>query len=315
MPGQLLYRAQASDWSSPQQSRLCTGNSSTRRRQVTGHHHSRAGYARATPLPDAGKCMVITTAEQAMPGQLLYRAQASAWSSPLQTRLCLGNSSTGSGQVTGHHHSRAGYARATPLPGADKCLVITTAEQSMPAQLLYRAQASAWSSPPQSRLCPGNSSTGRRQVTGHHHRRACYARATPLPGAGKCLVMTTAEQAMPRQLLYQAQASAWSSPPQSRLCPGNSSTGRRQVTGHHHRRAGYARATPLPGAGKCLVITTAEQAMPGQLLYRAQASDWSSPPKSRLRPGNSTTGRWQVTGHHHRRAGYDRATPLWGSGK
>ena len=177
----------------------------------------------------------------------------------------------------------------------------------MPAQLLYRAQASDWSSLPQSRLCPSNSSTGRRQVTGHHHRRAGYARATPLPGAGKCLVITTAEQAMPGQLLYRAQASDWSSPQHSRLCPGNSTTGRCQVTVHHRRRAGYARATPLRGAGKCPV--------PGQLLYGALASACSLPPQSRLRPGNSTTGRWQVTGRHHRRAGYDRATPLRGAGK
>ena len=152
----------------------------------------------------------------------------------------------------------------------------------MPAQLLYRAQASDWSSLPQSRLCPSNSSTGRRQVTGHHHRRAGYARATPLPGAGKCLVITTAEQAMPGQLLYRAQASDWSSPQHSRLCPGNSTTGRCQVTVHHRRRAGYARATPLRGAGKCLFITAAEQATPGQLHYGAMASDWSSPPQSRL---------------------------------
>ena len=302
-------------WSSPPQSTLRPGNSSTGRRQVPGHDHRRAGYAGATPLPGADKCLVITTAEQATPGQLLYQAQASAWSSPPQSRLCPGNSSTGRRQVPGHHHHRAGYARATPLPGADKCLVITTAEQAMPGQLLYRAQASAWSSPPQSRLCPGNSSTGRRQVPGHHHRRAGYARATPLPGAGKCLVITTAEQATPGQLLYRAQASAWSSPPQSRLRPGNSSTGRRQVPGHDHRRAGYARATPLPGAGKCLVITTAEQAMPGQLLYRAQTSAWSSPLQTRLCLGNSSTGRRQVPGHHQRRAGYARATPLPGAGK
>ena len=185
----------------------------------------------------------------------------------------------------------------------------------MPGQLLYQALASDWSSPQQSRLCPGNSSTGRWQVTVHHYRRAGYARATPLRGAGKCLVITTAEQAMPGQLLYQALASDWSSPQQSRLCPGNSSTGRWQVTVHHHSRAGYARATPLPDAGKCLVITTAEQAMPGQLLYRAQTSDWSSPQQSRLRPGNSSTGSRQVTGHHHSRAGYARATPLPGAGK
>ena len=185
-----------------------------------------------------------------MPGQLLYQARASAWSSPRQSRLCPGNSSTGRRQVTGHHHSRAGYARATPLPGADKCLVITTAEQAMPWQLLYRAPPSDWSSPQQSRLCPANSSTGRRQVPGHHHSRAGYAQATPLPGADKCLVITTAEQAMPWQLLYRAPPSDWSSPQQSRLCPGNSSTGRRQVTGHHHSRAGYAQATPLPGADK-----------------------------------------------------------------
>ena len=185
MPRQLLYRAWASDWSSPQQSRLCLGNSSTRREQVPGHHHSRAGYARPTPLPGADKCLVITTAEQAMPRQLLYRAPPSDWSSPQQSRLCLGNSSTGREQVPGHHHSRAGYARPTPLPGADKCLVITTAEQAMPRQLLYRARTSDWSSPQQSRLCLGNSSTGCRQVTGHHHSRAGYALATPLPGAGK----------------------------------------------------------------------------------------------------------------------------------
>ena len=185
----------------------------------------------------------------------------------------------------------------------------------MPGQLLYRERASDWSSPPQSRLCPGNSSTRRRQVTGHHHSRAGYARATPLPDAGKCLVITTAEQAMPGQLHYGAQASACSSLPQSRLCPGNSTTGRWQVTVHHYRRAGYARATPLRGAGKCLVITTAEQAIPGQLHYGALASDWSSPPQSRLCPGNSSTGRWQVPGHHHSRAGYARATPLPGAGK
>ena len=160
--------------------------------------------------------------------QLLYREWASDWSSPQQSKLCPGNSSTESGQV----------------------LVITTAEQAIPRQFLYRAPPSDWSSPQQSRLCPGNSSTGRRQVTGHHHSRAGYAWATPLPGAGKCLVITTAEQAMPGQLLYRAQTSDWSSPQQSRLCPGNSSTRRRQVTGHHHSRAGYAWATPLPGADK-----------------------------------------------------------------
>ena len=95
MTGQLLYRAWASDWSSPQQSRL-------------------------------------------LPWQLLYRERASDWSSPPQTWLCPGKSSTGHGQVTVHHHSRAGYAQATPLPGADERQVITTAEQAMPGQLLYR---------------------------------------------------------------------------------------------------------------------------------------------------------------------------------